>query len=592
MTPGGVNMNLILDQVAKEKGVNRSVLVETLEQAIQQSALKTFGDERLIEAQYNEEKGVVEVFQALTVVDDITDPVNQITVAEARDKGIEAEDGDELLFQIFYREEDAEEARIQDERYGDILKIRTHRRAFGRIAAQTAKQVIIQRVRDAERENVYNAFRDREGELITGVARRFERGNIIVDVNGIEGVLPVREQVPRESYRAGDRIQAYVSEVLRDAKGPQIILSRAADNLLVKLFEMWVPEIHEGIVSIEHAAREPGGRAKIAVASRDPQVDPVGACVGMKGSRVQAVVQELRGEKIDIVPWDEDPARFVCSALAPAQVARVLIDEANRAMEIIVPDDQLSLAIGRKGQNVRLAARLTNWKLDINSESRAKELREFADESLGSIEGIDKDLIENLFAHGFRRASDIADANPAVLAQIPGIDEEKVDEIRESAREQAASDVEREIEIEREKERAREIEMRRHPNELSEKERLLRVRGVGERTIEQLSSSGYNTVEDIVKEEDPIKLGDSTGIGLKKARQIQTAASHYLEEEAKLRAELDAAGDGASPGVEEAGVVAEPKETTVEDEAAKDEAAEDKDEAAEDEATVEGTSSP
>jgi transcription termination/antitermination protein NusA len=558
MTPGGVNMNLILDQVAKEKGVERSVLVETLEQAIQTAALKTFGLERLIEAQYNEEKGVVEVFQALTVVNEITDPVNQITVEEAHEKGIEAEDGDELLFQIFYREEDAEEARIQDDRYGDILKIQTHRRAFGRIAAQTAKQVIIQRVRDAERENVYNAFRDRAGELITGVVRRFERGNIIVDVNGIEGVLPVREQVPRESYRAGDRIQAYVSDVLRDSKGPQIVLSRASEQLLVKLFEMWVPEIYEGIVNIERAAREPGGRAKIAVASRDSQVDPVGACVGMKGSRVQSVVQELRGEKIDIVPFDEDPARFVCSALAPAQVARVLIDEANRAMEIIVPDDQLSLAIGRKGQNVRLAAKLTGWKLDINSESRAQELREFADESLSALEGVDKDLVETLYAHGFRRAADIADANPEVLEQIPGVEADKVDAMQQSAREQAARDVEREIILEREREEARQREMRRHPDELSQRDRLLRVRGVGERTIDQLATGNYNTVEDIVNEEDPIKLGDSTGIGLKKARQVKTAAGHYLEEEAKLREELEAEGirpqkaDGEAPEVEAA----------------------------------------
>jgi transcription termination/antitermination protein NusA len=548
MTPGGVNMNLILDQVAKEKGVERSVLVETLEQAIQHAALKTFGDDRLIEAQYNEEKGVVEVFQALTVVDDVTDPVNQMTVAEAREKGIEAEDGDELLFQIFYREEDAEEARIQDERYGDILKIQTHRRAFGRIAAQTAKQVIIQRVRDAERENVYNAFRDRAGELITGVVRRFERGNIIIDVNGIEGVLPVREQVPRESYRAGDRIQAYVSEVLRDSKGPQIVLSRASEELLTKLFEMWVPEIYEGIVTIECAAREPGGRAKIAVSSKDSQVDPVGACVGMKGSRVQSVVQELRGEKIDIVPWDEDPARFVCAALAPAQVARVLIDEANRAMEIIVPDDQLSLAIGRKGQNVRLAARLTGWKLDINSESRARELRAFAEESLGAIPGLDKDLVESLFAHGFRRASDIADANAEVLAQIPGVEADKVEEIKKSARQQASRDVERELELEREREQARQVEMRRHPDELSQKERLLRVRGVGERTIDQLAAGGYHTVEDIVAEQDPIKLGDSTGIGLKKARQVKTAAGHYIEEEAKLRSDLRIGQDGGRGG--------------------------------------------
>ncbi|MDF1563555.1 MAG: transcription termination factor NusA [Deltaproteobacteria bacterium] len=550
-----VNMNLILDQVAKEKGVERGVLVETLEQAIETAALKTFGLERAIEAQYNEEKGVVEVFQALTVVAEVTDPINQITIEEAQEKGIEAEDGDELLFQIFYREEDSAEAEMQDERYGDILKIQTHRRAFGRIAAQAAKQVIIQRVRDAERENVFHDFKEFKGQIITGVVRRFERGNLVVELdkgvgNQAEAVLPVREQVPRESYRAGDRIQAYVLDVLREAKGPQIILSRGSEQLLVKLFEMEVPEIYEGIVEIARAAREPGGRAKIAVASRDPQVDPVGACVGMKGSRVQAVVQELRGEKIDIVPFDDDPARFVCAALAPAEVTRVLIDEANKAMEIIVPDDQLSLAIGRKGQNVRLAAKLTGWKLDINSESRAEEMRDFADESLGAIPGIDADLIEVLYAHGFRRSSDIADANAEVLEQIPGVDAQQVETMQEAARSQAVLDAEREAVLEKEREEARQAELRRHPDTLSPQERLLRVRGVGERTIEQLSTGGYNTVEDLHKEDDPIKLGESTGIGLKKARQIKTAVANYLAEEARLRTELDA--DGAGPAAKSA----------------------------------------
>src|SRR5208282_3682930 len=256
-----------------------------------------------------------------------------------------------------------------DERYGDILKLKTYRRGFGRIAAQTAKQVILQRTRDAEREIVYNEYKDRKGEIVTGISRRFERGNIMVDLGRAEAVLPVREQVPRESYRANDRVQAYVLDVLRESKGPQIILSRASVSLLTKLFEMEVPEIAERIVVIEAAAREPGGRAKIAVASRDSDVDPVGACVGMKGSRVQAVVQELRGEKIDIIPWNDDSAHFVCNALQPAEISKVIIDQDTNTMEVIVADDQLSLAIGKKGQNVRLAAKLTGWKIDVRSES-------------------------------------------------------------------------------------------------------------------------------------------------------------------------------------------------------------------------------
>jgi transcription termination/antitermination protein NusA len=444
------------------------------------------------------------------------------------------------VFQIFYRDEDAAEAKAQDDQYGDILRLKTFRHGFGRIAAQTAKQVILQRTRDAERENVFNEYKDRRNEIVTGIARRFERGNIIVDLGRAEAVLPVREQVPRETYRAGDRVQAYVLDVLRESKGPQIILSRASVNLLTKLFEMEVPEIAEGIVVIEAAAREPGGRAKIAVSSRDPDVDPVGACVGMKGSRVQAVVQELRGEKIDIVPWDEDPARFVCAALAPAEVARVIIDEANHAMELIVPDDQLSLAIGRRGQNVRLAAQLTGWKLDINSETRVREMREFATRSLGSLPGVSEMLVETLYAHGFRQAKDVAEASPEVLAQIPGLDPSRIPAMQEQARKQMVDD---EIELRRlemEREQARAIEARRHPDELNPTERLMRVRGMSEKTIEQLAMAGYKTVEDLVAEKDIAKLGDAPGVGIKKARQLKSAAEGYLLEEAKLRAELDA----------------------------------------------------
>src|SRR5215211_437812 len=405
-----------------------------------------------------------------------------------------------------------------------MIDLKNASKKFGRIAAQTAKQVIYQRVREAERDNVYNEFKDRKGEIISGIVRRFERGALVVDIGKAEAVLPMREQVPRESYRVGDSIKAYVVDIDRNARGPQIILSRTHKGLLEKLFEQEVPEIYEKIVRIESSAREPGARAKIAVSSRDRDVDPVGACVGMKGSRVQAVVQELRGEKIDIVPWDEDPARFVCSALAPAEVSRVIIDEANHAMELIVPDDQLSLAIGRRGQNVRLAAQLTGWKLDINSESRVKEMREFANKSLGALPGVSDILIETLYAHGFRQARDIAEANPEVLAQIPGIDVAKIPAMQEAAKSRMIDDAAELARLEEERERARQAEMRRHPDELSQQERLLRVRGVGEKTIEQLAASGYLTVEDIANERDIQRLGDVPGLGIKKARQVKSAA--------------------------------------------------------------------
>ena len=291
------NLNMVIDQVSKDKGIDRQVLVQALEEAILASAKKAFGAERDLHAEYNEEKGAVDLSQTITVVETIEDSFNEITLEECAEREIDVEPGDEMVFPIYYLAGDEEDARAQDEMYGDILKLKTYRRSFGRIAAQTAKQVIIQRIRDAERFLVYNEYKDRKDELVTGIVRRFERGNIIVDLGRAEAILPLREQCSRESYRTGDRVQAYVIDVQEHARGPQIVLSRTCSQLLMKLFELEVPEIHEGVVRIESAAREPGSRAKIAVSSGDRDVDPVGACVGMRGARVQAVVQELRGEK-------------------------------------------------------------------------------------------------------------------------------------------------------------------------------------------------------------------------------------------------------------------------------------------------------
>ena len=345
-------LGLVLDQVSKDKNIDRAILVEALEQAILTAAKRAFGMQREMEAKFNEETGRVDLFQIIIIVAEVT-PGNEgkeIPIVDAQRFGLKAEVGDELLFQIFFDEKDQARAEEQDAKYGALLQLNRAWKGFGRIAAQTAKQVILQRVREAERDNVFNQYKDRKGELISGIVRRFERGNLIVDLGGAEAILPVREQVQRESYRAGDRIVAYVVDIDKAARGPQIILSRTHKGLLEKLFEMEVPEIYEKIVRIEASAREPGARSKIAVSSRDRDVDPVGACVGMKGSRVQAVVQELRGEKIDIVPYDPDPARFVCNAIAPAEVSRVLIDAGTHTMELIVPDEKLSLAIGKKGR--------------------------------------------------------------------------------------------------------------------------------------------------------------------------------------------------------------------------------------------------
>jgi len=350
------NLNHIIDQVVKDKGIDRAVLVEALESAVLSAANKKFRNTRDLEAHYNDELGEVEIFEFVTVVDEVLDSYKEIDLEEAG--GIDPE--------------------VQ---VGDSLGMKMDAGSFSRIAAQTAKQVIIQKVREAEREKIFNEFKDRVGELVNGIVRRYERGDLIVDLGMSEGLLPHREQVPRENYRQGDRVRVYISEVKMATKGPQIILSRSHPNLVAALFHFEVPEISEGIVEIKAVAREAGSRTKIAVASYDSDVDPVGACVGMRGSRVQNVVSELRGEKIDIIPWTMDVGRFACSALSPAEVTRIYVDNEMKSLEVIVPDDQLSLAIGKKGQNVRLAAKLTGWNIDIKSESRAAEaaMEEFTD---------------------------------------------------------------------------------------------------------------------------------------------------------------------------------------------------------------------
>jgi len=318
---------------------------------------------------------------------------------------------------------------------GDSLGIKMDTDEFGRIAAQSAKQVIMQRLREAERSNVYADFKDRKGEIIHGIVQRFDKGAIIVNLGRTEAELPVKEQIPKESYKQGDRIRAYICEVRQFSKGPQVILSRTHPALLSALFENEVPEMAEGIVSVVQVAREPGSRSKIAVSSRDGDVDPVGACVGMKGSRVQAVVQELRGEKIDIVPWDPDPAKFICNALAPAEIVRVIVSEGEKSMEVVVPDDQLSLAIGKRGQNVRLASKLSGWHLDVTSESNYNRALKETYDSLLQLEGVGEKTALALYQGGFRSADEVAGAQIADLMQLAGIGEEKATKIVESAAE-------------------------------------------------------------------------------------------------------------------------------------------------------------
>jgi N utilization substance protein A len=403
-------LSRVIEQVSKEKGIDRTIVVNAIEAAMLSAARKMVAPTTQLEAKFNPEIGEVELFKILTVAETVNDPEAEIGLEDARTKlDPEAQLGDELLERL-------------DQRYG-------------RIAAQAAKQNLIQRLRDAERDIIFNEFKDRKGELThSGIVQRFEKKNIIVNLGRTDAILPEKEQIPRERYRQGDRIRAYILEVEMTSKGPQIVLSRTHPGFLMKLFEQEVPEVYEGIVEIKGAAREPGGRAKIAVVSNDPDVDPVGACVGMKGTRVQSVVQELRGEKIDIVHWTSDPAEFVCRALAPAKVAKIIMDEDERSMEVIVPDDQLSLAIGRKGQNVRLASRLSGFKLDVRSESESEDEARQSRASLVGVPGIGDVTAELLYQNGFKSPEEVARAEESALAEIDGLGPDKAGGILKAVR--------------------------------------------------------------------------------------------------------------------------------------------------------------
>jgi transcription termination/antitermination protein NusA len=519
----GMDLGTIVEQVAQEKGIDKKVLIETMEAAILKAAQAAFGPTRELEARFNEESGNIDLFQYMTVVEEVAQPEREIALDVAVKHGLEAEIGEELGFQVFWHPRDAERARQQDKEFGAVLDMKQARSTFGRIAAQTAKQVLLQRVRDAERDIIFNEYKDRQGQLIRGIVRRFEKGhNIVVDLGKTEGVLPAREQTPRETYRPGDRIVAFVKNIDRESRGPMIILSRSQPNLVEKLFEAEVPEIYEGIVKIVGVAREPGSRSKIAVTTRDSDVDPVGACVGIKGSRVQAVVQELRGEKIDIVPFDRDPARYIINAIQPAEVNKVIVDEADHRMELVVPDEKLSLAIGRKGQNVRLASQLTGWKLDIISESKFKQMEDEALVVLKEIDDVDEELAKAMYRLGFRALEEIAEAAIEELVTIEGVtSEQRAQELKLAA--------------ERTMERLRRDRIHRASSQiepLSERDKLRFVPGVGTRTVQLLEEAGYRTVQDLARE-DADRLAIRTGLGIKKARQIQVGASHFLSTEAR-----------------------------------------------------------
>jgi N utilization substance protein A len=405
-----LELKRIIDQVSRDKGIEKELLIAAIKDAIRSAAKKKYGPRLEIEVEYRDDTGEIEVFQYKEVLEEVQDPSQEISLAEGRKLDPECEIGDSLGFKM-----DAS--------------------AFGRIAAQSAKQVIMQRMKDAERDLVFEDYKDRKGEIINGIVQRLDPEGIIVNLGRTEALLPPMEQVPRETYHKGERIRAYVLDVKRQTRGPQIILSRTHPQFLVTLFDAEVPEISEGIVQVLGCAREPGSRSKIAVSSRDSDVDPVGACVGMKGARVQNIVQELRGEKIDIIPWHPDPAKFATNALSPAQVSRIILSKDSQIMEVIVPDDQLSLAIGKRGQNVRLASRLVGWKIDVKSESKySKSLKE-GYLSLLRIPGVGEITASLLHEAGYTSAREVAETSLEELVQSTSLTEKKAGSLITAAQE-------------------------------------------------------------------------------------------------------------------------------------------------------------
>ncbi|WP_373504229.1 transcription termination factor NusA [Aestuariivirga sp.] len=404
----------IADAVAREKNIDKSIVIQAMADAIGKAARSRYGLETNIRVDINSNTGEMKLQRLLDVVEKVEDYTTQIALVDAKARNADAEIGDQIGEQLPPME-------------------------FGRIAAQSAKQVIVQKVREAERDRQFDEFKGRIGEIINGTVKRVEYGNVIVDLGRGEAIIRRDELIPREIFKYGDRVRAYVHDVRREPRGPQIFLSRSHPQFMAKLFQMEVPEIYDGVIEIKSVARDPGSRAKIAVISRDSSIDPVGACVGMRGSRVQAVVAELQGEKIDIIPWSPDPASFIVNALQPAEVSKVVLDEDAERIEVVVPDEQLSLAIGRRGQNVRLASQLTGWDIDIltEEEESSRRQQEFVERSNLFMESLNVDEMvgQVLASEGFSSVEEVAYVDLDDIASIDGFDEDTAQEIQNRARE-------------------------------------------------------------------------------------------------------------------------------------------------------------
>jgi transcription termination/antitermination protein NusA len=451
----------IADAVAREKSIDRSIVITAMEDAIAKAARSRYGAETEVRAEIEPKTGDLKLTRHMLVVDAVENPSNQITLEEARRHHPAAQVGDTIADPLPPLE-------------------------YGRIAAQSAKQVIVQKVREAERDRQYAEYKDRIGDIVNGIVKRVEYGNVVIDLGRGEAIIRRDELLPREVFRNGDRVRAYIYDVRREPRGPQIFLSRTHPQFTAKLFAQEVPEIYDGIVEVRAVARDPGSRAKIAVISRDSSVDPVGACVGMRGSRVQAVVNELQGEKIDIIPWSQDIATFVVNALAPAEVSKVVLDEERERIEVVVPDQQLSLAIGRRGQNVRLASQLTGWDIDILTEQEESERRqaEFEARTKTFVEALNLDEVvgQLLASEGFSSIEELAQVDQKDLAQIEGFDEDTARELQERAQQYLDQ---------------QEAELDGKRKELGVADELRDVPGITTRMMVALGENGVKTIEDL-----------------------------------------------------------------------------------------------
>jgi len=451
----------IADAVAREKSIDRRIVITAMEDAIAKAARSRYGSETDVHAEIDAKTGELRLARHMAVVETVENPSNQISLEDARRRHPAAQIGDTIADTLPPLE-------------------------YGRIAAQSAKQVIVQKVREAERDRQYDEYKDRIGDIVNGIVKRVEYGNVVVDLGRGEAIVRRDEMLPRETMRNGDRIRAYIYDVRREARGPQIFLSRTHPQFMAKLFAQEVPEIYDGIVEVKAVARDPGSRAKIAVISRDSSVDPVGACVGMRGSRVQAVVNELQGEKIDIIPWSADTATFVVNALAPAEVAKVVLDEDRQRIEVVVPDQQLSLAIGRRGQNVRLASQLTNWDIDILTEQEESERRqaEFEKRTKMFMAALNVDEVvgQLLASEGFTSVEELAYVEPKELSSIEGFDEETAGELQTRAQDYLAR-IEAELDGKR--------------KELGVEDAMKEIPGLTTAMLVKLGENGVKTVEDL-----------------------------------------------------------------------------------------------